>query len=335
MKFSIGDIVLLKHTGAEGVVTGYISPDLLEISVEGTHFPVYADDLDHPYLKWFTEQKSIKKSNLYPPDPAHPIPSPAISPQVPTGFHLSFFPIYRFDELEDIAEKFKIYFINQTAHTLWLQYECASPFGCLFAHQTRIPPFAHFYLHDIWFDEMQDQPRFSWILTRESDKDKTSFKDTLRITRKKLFAYITRIQQQNDPMFHIQLARDFPAQTFQPDEQQLPRSFEKAEKLRADHQAKRIKPVHEIDLHIERLVEQTQGLSNFDMLQLQLDAFALALDTAVAAGQQSMVVIHGVGKGRLKDEIHKILSTSYQVAYFQNEWSPRYGYGATTIFFRT
>lgn len=333
MKFSIGDIVLLKQTGAEGVVTGFINEELVEVAVDGTHFPVYVDELDHPYLKWFTEQKKKTVADK------HELPPPEKRGrhiQVSSGFHLSFFPVYRFDDFEDVVDKFKTYFINQTAHTLELQYECAHPSGDLFRHKTVLQPFSHFYLHDIPFADMQDQPRFSWIVEQTGDKDKaTCLSDTLRIKRKKLFTYITQTLQQNEPMFSIELAKDFPRPDFEKERTRpLPEQRQVSALIQSIQREKRPKPIPEIDLHMEQLVRTIEGLSNFDMMTIQLEAFEQALDTAIAARQSSMIVIHGVGKGKLKDEIHQILRASYQVDYFQNEWSPRYGYGATQIFFR-
>ncbi|HEY1032549.1 MAG TPA: hypothetical protein VGD89_12305, partial [Flavipsychrobacter sp.] len=58
MKFSIGDKIILKRTGEEGAVISYINKEMVEVVVNGTHFPVYLDEIDHPYLKWFTEKKT-------------------------------------------------------------------------------------------------------------------------------------------------------------------------------------------------------------------------------------------------------------------------------------
>ena len=62
MKFSIGDNIVLKRTGEEGFVTAYIDKQMIEVEVGGTLFPVYIDDIDHPYLKWFTEKTKTSKS---------------------------------------------------------------------------------------------------------------------------------------------------------------------------------------------------------------------------------------------------------------------------------
>jgi len=88
-----------------------------------------------------------------------------------------------------------------------------------------------------------------------------------------------------------------------------------------------------IDLHIEKLSNNWEKLSNFEILSIQLKEFEKWYDLAVAHKQASLIVIHGVGKGKLKDEIHDILKTKRDVKSFVNQYDGRFGYGATEIFF--
>ncbi|WP_118976181.1 Smr/MutS family protein [Taibaiella koreensis] len=334
MKFSIGDIVLLKRTGEEGRVVDFVNKDMIEVEVGGTHFPVFLDEVDHPYLKWFTDKKKDRPATIRHIDEV-PVEAQAkgIGHGVASGFHLSFLPVFRFDEYEDVVDKLKAYFINQTPHQLTLQYECLGQSGAIFRHKAELRPFSHFYLHDIPFAAMQEQPRFLWILEQQLSRlHAGSLSNTLRIKPKKLFEYIHHIQQANKPMFHIQLAEDFPlpaATLPQPELKESVGSIVTALKA-----GKKEKPRTEIDLHIEALVADTRGLSNFEMLTIQMEAFGDALDEAMRNHQQSLVVIHGVGKGRLKEEIHQVLRETAAVDFFQHDWNPRYGYGATEIFFR-
>lgn len=89
---------------------------------------------------------------------------------------------------------------------------------------------------------------------------------------------------------------------------------------------------YEVDLHIEKLSAQWQHLSNFEILTIQLNTFEKYLDLAIAHHQHNLIVIHGVGTGKLKDEIHEILKARREVRSFINQYDPRYGYGATEIF---
>lgn len=337
MKFSIGDIVLLKRTGEEGRVAGILNNDMIEVEVGGTHFPVFLDEVEHPYLKWFTEQRKVKPNVIKRIDD---IPVEAknkgVANGVASGFHLSFLPVFKFDEFDDVVDKLKAYFINQTGYNITLHYECTGHTGSLFSHKTTLQPFAHFYLHDIPFSEMHEQPRFSWIIEQQNVLAPAKpLKDTMRIKPKKLFGFINKLQQQNHPMFHIKLADDFSADL---DIYNVPNDYKAKDSLSQMIEdlkySKSSRPKQEVDLHIEKLVDDINGLTNYEMMSLQLNAFEDALDSAIRHHQQSLIVIHGVGKGRLKEEIHTLLKSVPEVNFFQSEWSPKYGYGATEIFFR-
>jgi dsDNA-specific endonuclease/ATPase MutS2 len=88
-----------------------------------------------------------------------------------------------------------------------------------------------------------------------------------------------------------------------------------------------------IDLHIEKLVDSWQQMSNLQIITLQLKTFEKYYELAVAHLQPSLVVIHGVGSGRLRDDIHELLKYRKEVKTFVNQYDPRFGYGATEIFF--
>jgi len=86
----------------------------------------------------------------------------------------------------------------------------------------------------------------------------------------------------------------------------------------------------EVDLHIEELVENTNGLSNFEMLNIQLERFEKELDEAIAKHMKKLIFIHGVGNGRLRQEIQSILKKTRGVT-FQDASYKEYGYGATQV----
>ena len=46
----------------------------------------------------------------------------------------------------------------------------------------------------------------------------------------------------------------------------------------------------------------------------------------------SIIFIHGIGSGKLRDEIHSLLKSKNAVRYFVNQYDPRFGYGATEVF---
>jgi len=84
-----------------------------------------------------------------------------------------------------------------------------------------------------------------------------------------------------------------------------------------------------VDLHIESLLEFPEGYSNGELLRIQLNHFRSELDKAMVSKMQSIVFIHGVGNGKLKDAIHselKELHLKYRPADFS-----KFGIGATEV----
>jgi hypothetical protein len=86
----------------------------------------------------------------------------------------------------------------------------------------------------------------------------------------------------------------------------------------------------EVDLHIEELVDKVVGLTNHEMLSIQLERFEKELDAAMAGGLKKIIFIHGVGNGRLKHEIQRILKDIRGVS-FQDAPYKLYGFGATQV----
>ena len=60
MKFSIGDPVYIKSNDEEGIIEEFIGKDMANVVVQSTNYHVYLEDLEHPYLRWFTQQNKEK-----------------------------------------------------------------------------------------------------------------------------------------------------------------------------------------------------------------------------------------------------------------------------------
>ena len=87
----------------------------------------------------------------------------------------------------------------------------------------------------------------------------------------------------------------------------------------------------EVDLHITELLDNTNGLSNADMLDYQLEKFQEVLAKYAANKGQKIVFIHGKGDGVLRKAIEKELKTKYKQYYYQDASFREYGFGATMV----
>lgn len=327
MKFSIGDNIVLKRTGEEGRVVAVISKQMVEVEVGGTIFPVYNEDVDHPYLKWFTQKSPVKKQSSPQQLPVEKLP-PATT-RLAKGVYLSFIPEFKTEDMEEIVSHVKIFLLNELPVNVKLTYDVRIADRSLFRHEGTLQAFGNMYLHNIPYAEMNDQPRFNWHI---AGPDNTVAEGILRIKPAKLFEHITTIQQGSSPSFNYLLAAELkekkkPTPMYEPVVIQPQTTLHsKTGNIEA---AK-----HEVDLHIENLRNNSRGLSNAEIIKIQLDTLEHYLHLAIAHRQDRMVVIHGLGKGKLRDEVHAILKATPEVGRYKNEWSGKYGFGATEITFR-
>lgn len=100
-----------------------------------------------------------------------------------------------------------------------------------------------------------------------------------------------------------------------------------------EKKSKRDDFVLEVDLHIEKLVPSIKGMSNFDILNTQMETAKGQLNFAIRNRMQKLVFIHGVGEGVLKSELEFLLS-SYEQISFQEASFQKYGFGATEVYIK-
>lgn len=93
----------------------------------------------------------------------------------------------------------------------------------------------------------------------------------------------------------------------------------------------RYEPTMEVDLHIHQLVKSARGMTNFDMLTLQLDTARRQLEFAINKRIQKIVFIHGVGEGVLKTELEYLFGRYSNVKFYDANYQ-KYGLGATEVY---
>jgi len=93
----------------------------------------------------------------------------------------------------------------------------------------------------------------------------------------------------------------------------------------------RYEPTMEVDLHIHQLVKSYRGMSNHDMLTLQLNTAKHKLEFAINKRIQKIVFIHGVGEGVLKMELEYLFGRYANVKFYDANYQ-KYGLGATEVY---
>ncbi|WP_108423494.1 Smr/MutS family protein [Flagellimonas amoyensis] len=129
----------------------------------------------------------------------------------------------------------------------------------------------------------------------------------------------------------VKTGRDISISNFEVAQVKQEKELPKRRKSTGTKPKERQAPKMEVDLHIHHLVESTKGLSNFDMLNLQLEKAKGQLEFAMQKRIQKVVFIHGVGEGILKEELHWLFSKYENVKYYDADYQ-KYGLGATEVY---
>lgn len=113
--------------------------------------------------------------------------------------------------------------------------------------------------------------------------------------------------------------------------------------LKAEQQAKAAKQqamsqpdpsVLVVDLHINALLDNTEGLSPAVLLNTQLTEFRIIMDRNIRKKGQRIVFIHGKGDGVLRESLIKELRRRYRTCTYEDADFQRYGHGATMVTIR-
>jgi hypothetical protein len=337
MKFQIGDKVLVLHSNEEGEVIDIINNKMVMVEVRGVKFPAYIDQLDFPYFKRFTEKKMFpaKKEKKFVEDVRREKEPPR---KVVDGIWLSFLPVMDQDEFgDDVVQEMKIHLINRTDKAYDFIYRLQFFGKSEFELKNQVNAFGDFYLHDVPFTDMSDSPNFFFEFSlSQPAKHKADYHEVnLKLKPKQLFGKIEEIKMKGEATFSYRLFEDYPDKPVEETFDMGALAARGIKVYNAKEARQHLPPARTVvDLHIEKLTDDWKGLSNAEILDIQLKEFDKWFDLAVAHHQSHLIVIHGVGTGRLRDEIHDELRLKKEVKTFVNQYHPSFGYGATEIYFQ-
>ena len=338
MKFQVGDRVLVIHSNEEGEVIDIMNEKMVMVDVKGVKFPAYIDQLDFPYFKQFTEKKLFpgKKEKKY-IDDVRMEKEKQIN-KVTDGVWITFLPVMDTDEFGDeIVKELKVHLVNHTGRAYHFAYKLKFFGHPDFELSNQVHAFEDFYLHDVAFEDMSDSPTFEIEFSLlQPDKQKADHYETsLKLKPKQLFSRIEEIKQKNEATFSYCLFQEYPDKLIHEEFESGHLASKGVKIYNASHARQQLEPARDtIDLHIEKIIDDWKGLSNYEMMDLQIKTFEKYYELAVQHHLPTLTVVHGVGKGKLRDEIHDILRSKKEVKSFVNQYHPSFGYGATEIYFQ-
>lgn len=314
-----------------GVITRLSGPDMAYVRIDDMEIPVYCTDITG------STPQQVQKAHKSESSAPQPVTNNAMdnrqSKSMGTGVCLSFLPVKRRDG--DI-DHFRIYLVNDTPQKLAFRYRFFVGNAVHFSMDKEVGPAQVFLLHEITFDLLNESPEFDLLLTDIAD---AGWKASLvqKIKPQNFFnksgvmplsgeeAFVYRIPEVSKPV-RVPATKPKVAEKL---DLSLLKQMMLDSTVSKDHEWSGA--AREVDLHIEKLTPHPASMDNTEMLFLQLARFQQSLDRAIAGGLDRFYVIHGNGSGKLKKEIHRLLKHCKEVKSFNNNYHPRYSFGATEI----
>ncbi len=350
MLFAIGTKVRLKHTGDQGEVTEMLADGMLNVWIptQQMEIPIFEEDLirEQDYQETPTKTKTNPTPIAATPTEkiiqyAAPATTDNYAAFKSQGLQLAFDPKY---DIEGLTTHYEVFLLNDMASEFIFSTQRNLPNQSTKKTHGKITAYASYQLADLLFDQLNDTPTYEiecWEVTTAGTGNKQQ--KTLKIKAKQFFKKV-KIAPLLDRAVHLYVLFDSLAS----------KKLDKEEDLKSYTQ-KNVRPVQyqksrnnsynvhnveeyanfkgEIDLHIENLASRKGKMSSSEKLQLQLDHFEKYIDKAIRLGVPRIYVIHGIGKGKLKNMIASRLIQMPEVTTFKNEYHPRYGWGATEVIF--
>jgi len=335
LKYQIGDKILVLQTDEEGKVVDIINEKMVMIEVRGVKFPAYLDQIDFPYFKMFTAKKPAERKKIFVED-MRKEKQPARK-KVADGVFLNFIPVFSKDIFDDdVVERLKIYLINFNEEDYTFKYQLQFNGDVQFEHANTLLSLNDFYLHDILFEDVSDGPLFEFeFSTAKSNPAKAPYYEkVLRIKGKQFYKYIEEMKKLHEASFKVELFLHYPEKAVEekvdlsPLQQSGFRTYDLSKIRDLLPQPRSV-----VDLHIDKITDAYRHLTKSEIVKMQMDEFEKYYELAVLHHRPSLIIVHGIGEGKLKQMIHEVLKNRNAVKSFVNRHHPQYGYGATEIFF--
>jgi hypothetical protein len=339
MKFNIGDKVRFLNEKGEGTITRIINKTTVGVTIEdGFEIPFVISELVTIFDE--SQQRPVSSKTIT-EEPVITYKSiPSVRVETSTGIYLALSP----ENPDNIsASDFNVWLINHTDYEVMYCVSFLSSKGYEVLDRGTLKVFESNLLETvdrrntdilstlkadfIFFNEKpyEHQSPVSEILKIKAVKlyKENAFTDSGLIPDKCFLINITDFRQ--DLYFEKPeaLKTDLSQLLFQKKNQT------QTERISKPHKINNAAYEMEIDLHIEELIDNYSGMSNAEIVQLQLRHFQNALDIAIKDHYRTLTVIHGIGNGRLKQEVRTILTTM-KMRFHDAPYS-KYGFGATEI----
>ena len=341
----VGDRVKFMNDVGGGIVTKVVSKSLVHVENEdGFEIPTLVSELvtitdEQPTTKKRTVEQFVRQAkpeNTPVAEPAKEKPVFIAGNDIP-NFHLAFVPD---DSQNPLDGAIKMYLINDSNFSLLYHFSQFNEQEYESQEAGELEPNTKLLLDAISQVDLAGLPEFFFQLIcfkEKSNKLEEPIVSSVKLNPVKFYKLGSFVANDffREKAMLIKLNKSTMDKAV---EALTERDVQKV--VRQKEPARKIKPVVEnpdlleVDLHIHELIDNTSGMSNKEMLDLQMDHFRERLEAAIKTQVKKVVFIHGLGNGTLKQELRRELSGKYKKYAFQDASFQEYGYGATMIILR-
>lgn len=339
----VGDKVRFLNSTGGGTVRKFQSKNIVLVEEEdGFETPVLTSDIvvveetnEYNFVKG-TPHKDVPEANKAVPERAGQKYEPVDFEETADGEQLSVMLAFVPTDVRKLQEsKFDMYIVNDSNYYVNFVIAVEDEHGQLNArHADMVEPQTKLLLETLSYDDLNDlqNMRVQAVAYKKHSYDFKPAIDTpltLRLTRFfKMHSFVENDFFDEPALIENIVRRDFSVA----DMLAAPTSEQKPKPQRERISKPNQKPeLIEIDLHINELIDNTNGLQPKDMLDYQIEKFNEVMKANLKRKGTKIVFIHGKGEGKLRAEILRNLKLYYPACTAQDANFQKYGFGATMV----
>lgn len=342
MNFKVGDTVRFLNTTGEGVIVKIVDSNLVEVKDEsGFNIPVLKSEL--VLIPGSDRSKDEQPKEEIPEVPEEQVYTPEEDSEIVGNELIKLY--CALVPANGELSRFNLYLINDcNYHFLYNYSEKAEDENYLTKESGTVEANTKVFLDAFSRDSITGNLQFCFqgvFFKKKAFVLKKPVQLTTEFSAVKLFKQ--GAFRENDFFNEDALVRELYAELNEDiytnfDDAEFKRNLREKEISRArkndiskKHHKNQKDNVIEVDLHIHELIDNEQGLTPADKLDIQLRHFEEELNNAIRKHAHSIVFIHGVGNGTLKIKIRNILDRNYSKLKYQDASFEKYKFGATLV----
>ncbi|MDL2223714.1 DUF2027 domain-containing protein [Bacteroidales bacterium OttesenSCG-928-M06] len=345
----VGDKVRFLNAVGGGIVRRFQGKDLVIVEEEdGFETPVLIRECvvvgDNSSQITQSSQKAIEKIVIPQPEKQTRKEEKSEIVEISGGDRLNIYLAFLPMEIKNLGKTdFETYLINDSNYFLFLNFMSRKNNAWISRHTELIEPNTRIFIEELPKSQIGELEKVCiQFIAFKQDKPfglKNAYSVELRIDALKFFKLHSFRENdffEDEALIYPVVTNDTPARELLISATEIQEAMTQKIKTDKPHRipspAKKEKtPILEVDLHINQLLDNTNGLNNADMLNVQLDKFREVMEENKNKKGQKIVFIHGKGEGVLRNAVLNELRMKYKNFPVQDASFKEYGFGATMV----